>query len=82
VLGTDIEDGTLTVDLSAEFESVSGEPRIQAVAQLVFTAMRVPGSVDGVLFTVDGEQITVPDADGADIDGPAVRGDYSTLVPR
>lgn len=81
VLSTELDDGILTVDLSAEFESVSGEPRIQAVAQLVFTAMRIPGPVDGVLFTVEGEQTSVPDADGADIDGPAVREDYSDLVP-
>ena len=81
ILGTKIEDGILTVDLSSEFGSVSGEPRIQAVAQLVYTAMRVPGPVDGVLFTVDGELIAVPDADGSDIDGPADREDYSALVP-
>ena len=36
--------------------------------QLVFTAMRIPGPVNGVLFTVNGEQTSVPDADGADID--------------
>jgi spore germination protein GerM len=81
VLSTELDDGVLTIDLSADFESVSGEPRIQAVAQLVFTAIRMPGPVDGVLFTVEGEQTTVPDADGADIDGPAVRDDYSDLVP-
>lgn len=81
ILGTELDDGILTVDLSSEFGSVSGEPRIQAVAQLVFTAIRVPGPVEGVLFSVDGELTAVPDADGSDIDGPADREDYSALVP-
>lgn len=81
ILGTELDDGILTVDLSSEFGSVSGEPRIQAVAQLVFTSMRVPGPVEGVLFSVDGELTAVPDADGSDIDGPADREDYSALVP-
>ena len=81
VLGTQLDDGILTVDLSDEFASVSGEIRIQAVAQMVYTATRSGGPVDGVLFTVEGEPDPVPDADGADIEGPASRPDYSGLAP-
>ena len=81
IVDTELDDGILTVHLSSEFGTVSGEPRIQAVAQLVYTAMPDAGPVDGVLFTVDGELIAVPDTDGSDIDGPADRDDYSALLP-
>ncbi len=38
VLSAKVSDGLATIDLSSEIENVSGEPLIQAVAQLVFTA--------------------------------------------
>ena len=80
VLGTSLDDGVLTIDLSAEFATVSGDILIQAVGQLVFTATDRPG-VDGVLFTVEGEATTVPDADSSELTSPATRSDYAGLLP-
>lgn len=81
ILDTSLDDGVLTVDLSEEFEDVSGDLLIQALAQLVFTATASAGVTGGVLFTVEGEERTFPDADGSEITGPALRADYAALVP-
>lgn len=78
VLSATIDDGVVTIDLSEEFRNVSGEPRIQAVAQIVFTATDL-SAVDSVLFSVEGEDELVPDDAGSDIDGPATRADYVEL---
>lgn len=79
VLGVTLEDGTLTVDLSEEFQTVSGEPLILAVAQIVFTASAMP-AVEDVAFRIEGEPITVPDAEGTELDRPARRSDYVSLL--
>lgn len=80
VLGTSLDDGILTIDLSEEFATVSGDILIQAVGQLVFTATERPG-VDGVLFTIEGEPTTVPDAESSELTTPATRSDYAALLP-
>jgi spore germination protein GerM len=80
VLNTDLRDGVLTVDLSENFATVSGDILIQAVAQIVYTATDLVG-VDGVLVSVDGEPTTLPDDESSEITGPATRADYSALLP-
>jgi spore germination protein GerM len=81
ILGTDLDEGVLTVDLSEEFEDVSSELLIQAVGQLVFTATAAAGVSDGVLFSVEGEARSFPDGDGSEVTGVARRSDYATLLP-
>jgi spore germination protein GerM len=81
ILGTEVDDGVLTIDLSEEFEEVSADLLIQAVGQLVYTAMASSGVSEGVVFTVEGEARTFPDAEGSEITGPAGLSDYSALLP-
>ena len=79
ILDTALDDGVLTIDLSNEFSDVSGAPRTQAVAQLVHRHPTAP--IDRVWFSVEGEHIPAPDADGVDVEGPVDRSDYSSLLP-
>lgn len=76
---SEIEDGTLTVDLSEEFLSIEGERFIAAVAQVVYTATGLSG-VDAVAFRVEGESSDVPNEDGAQQSQPVSRLDYDSLV--
>lgn len=78
VLSTELADGTLTVDLSEEFSTISGDSQILAVAQIVFTATDLPG-VTRVAFFVEGEPRTVTDASGAEQDGPVTAADYGEI---
>lgn len=78
VLGAETVDGTLTVDLSEEFSTVSGDAQILAVAQIVLTATDLAG-VQRVAFAVEGEPRTVTDATGAEQDGPVTAADYSEI---
>lgn len=52
------EDGTLSLDLSGDFDNVVGPNRQQAIAQIVMTATEFP-EVDRVRFSVDGKPVQV-----------------------
>jgi len=81
LLGLTIADGIATVDLTSEFESGGGSASMQArLAQVVYTLTQFP-SVDGVLFSLDGEPIDVLGGEGVIIDHPLARGDYTDLLP-
>lgn len=67
VLGTRLEGGTLTVDLSRRFGRVVGPARQAAVAQIVLTLTELPG-VERVRFEVAGDPVTVPTPDQGDAD--------------
>jgi spore germination protein GerM len=73
------DDELLTVDLSEEFNSVTGERFIRAVAQIVFTATDLSG-IDLVAFRVDGEPIEVGDGTGAAQSDPVSANDYQNLL--
>lgn len=77
LLGLEI-DGTIAhVDLTSEFESGGGTASMQArLAQVVYTLTQFP-TVKGVLFSLDGVQICVPDV----CDKPMTRRDYADLLP-
>ena len=55
--------GTLTVDLSAEFLSNAGDVLVDAVAQLIFTAAQLPGE-RRVRLLVEGEPQDWPTGSG------------------
>ena len=69
----------LTVDLSDQFTTITGERFIAAVAQIVFTATALD-DVDAVTFRVDGEPIPVSDEEGAAQDDPVTPLDYRSLL--
>ena len=74
----DLADGTLTVDLSGEFDNLVGPSRQQAIAQIVLTATEFP-SVERVRFRVDGTAVPVPTPTRGD--APTVSEcDYASLL--
>jgi hypothetical protein len=81
LLGLEIGDGIARADLSSEFESGGGSASMQArLAQVVYTLTQFP-TVEGVLFSLDGEPIDVLGGEGVVIDHPLTRRDYADLLP-
>jgi len=80
-LGTTIDQGTATVDLSGEFESGGGSFSMTArLAQVVYTLTQFP-TVDFVTFTLDGEPVEVFGGEGIVLDSPVGRKDFEDLTP-
>jgi hypothetical protein len=81
LLGLTIDDGIARADLTSEFESGGGTLSMQArLAQVVFTLTQFP-TVDGVVFSLDGEPIDVLGGEGIIIDHPLTRRDYADFLP-
>lgn len=75
------DDGVLVVDFNKELGNIENDLLRYAVAQIVFTATRVP-AVKGVVIKVDGQVRGVPleEATGtAEAGRPITRRDYPTL---
>jgi spore germination protein GerM len=73
-------DGVVTIDLSSEINEVAPQGVRRALAQIVYTATSVPG-VTAVLFQVDGEARSVPNAAGESTSAPLTREDYREFLP-
>lgn len=81
VLGLEVADGLVTVDLSGAFDDGGGSFGMFArLAQVVYTLTRFP-HVDEVAFEIEGELVTVFSAEGIELDGPLQRDDYYDLLP-
>jgi germination protein M len=81
LLGLTIDDGVANVDLTSEFESGGGSASMQMrLAQIVYTITQFP-TVEGVVFSLDGEPIEVLGGEGVIIDHPLTRRDYVDLLP-
>jgi hypothetical protein len=74
-----LEDGTLTLDLSEEFDNVVGPSRQQAIAQIVMTATEFP-EVERVRFRVDGDPMQVATPTRGDTSLVSAC-DYASLLP-
>ena len=81
VLSAPIEARIALVDVSKSFAFGPVDDRIRAYAQVVFTAVDVPG-VTGVLFSVTGHRQEVPAGDGSNQSAPLGRGSYPEYTPR
>lgn len=80
-LGTTIDQGVATIDLSGEFESGGGSFSMSArLAQVVYTLTQFP-TVDFVIFTLDGEPVDVFGGEGIVMDRPVGRKDFEDLTP-
>jgi len=69
---------TAVVDLSKAFVEVGGQEQILALAQVVLTATTVPG-ITSVRFSLEGQAVEVPRADGTLSAGPLTAADYAGL---
>lgn len=81
VLGVQIENKILTLDVSKVFAFGDVTDQIRAYAQVVFTAVET-GVVTGVQFAVDGRRLEVPAGDGSNQTTPLGRGAYQEYAPR
>lgn len=75
----ELQDGTLTLDLSEEFDNVVGPSRQLAIAQIVMTATEF-GNVERVRFRVDGDPIQVATPTRGDA-STVTACDYASLLP-
>jgi spore germination protein GerM len=81
VLGVQIENKILTIDVSKVFAFGDVPDQIRAYAQVVFTAVET-GSVTGVQFAVNGRRLEVPAGDGSNQTTPLGRAAYQVYAPR
>ena len=79
IVGAGLTDGTATVELASSFLTLPGTEQVLAIAQIVFTVTSVPGVVR-VDFTLDGQPLAVPRADGQPASGAVSRQDYASLL--
>ncbi len=81
LLGVVVDGGTATVDLSGEFDDGGGSFGMFArLAQVVYTVTR-SAEVDEVVFSIDGEMVTVFSAEGIELDEAQRRDDYYDMLP-
>lgn len=79
LLSLDLVGTTATVDLNAQFGSVSGTDEVDAVAQIVYTVTASP-YIQAVRFSIAGKPVDVPDASGSLSLAPRTRADYRALA--
>lgn len=82
LLGLTIGEGVATADLSGEYAAGGGSTSMFVrLAQLTYTLTQF-GTVDGVLFTLDGEPIEGAfSSEGIVVDRPMTREDFADLLP-
>lgn len=81
LLGVDgPHEGVVTVNLSDDLRSISGQGQRLALAQVVYTVTAAPG-VRGVLFAFEGDLSEVPNGEGQLTAEPLERSDFATFDP-
>lgn len=80
-LGTAIEEGVATVNLSGSFEAGGGSLAMRMrLAQVVYTLTQFP-TITGVVFALDGTPIDVFGGEGIVLDEPQTRATFEDLTP-
>jgi spore germination protein GerM len=74
--------GVLTIDLDSRvFEEIDGRTnQRQAIAQIVFSFLTNLDGIGQVVFTVDGEPLTVPNGNGVNTNEPVALDDYVSML--
>jgi len=81
-VGVGVENGIVTVDLPAAFESGGGSAMMMSrLAQVVFTATQFP-EFDAMQFSIDGQIVDVITSEGIMVDGPQTRTAYLDQLPQ
>jgi len=60
----------VTVNLSSGFGQITGSATEEAVGQVVTTVATENGAATGVIFEIEGQRISVPVANGSQVQGP------------
>lgn len=76
---SNISGSTADLDFSSELASVSGHEQLLAFAQIVETAVSIPG-ITFVRVSVAGQVVNAPEPDGTLAQGPVTGSDYSSLL--
>ncbi len=80
-LGTAIEEGIATVNLSGTFEEGGGSLAMRLrLAQVVYTLTQFP-TITGVVFALDGTPIDVFGGEGIVLDEPQTRAAFEDVTP-
>lgn len=83
LLGQELADGTLTIDLNEPFYTRQGEAAVSAFAQVVLTVTDLPTPrIDRVRFQREGDAIQVFTAGTGVTQDIVTRADYASRVPR
>ena len=81
LLGLSITNGVATIDLSREYETGGGSASMFGrLSQVVYTLTQF-STVDGVLFKLDGQPVTIFGGEGLILDHPVGRADYHDQLP-
>ena len=85
LLDARISGDTVTLNFSEELAGVEANGLVFAIAQIVYTAAGIttdrPDGTYEVAIQIDGEDITVPDDEGVELNRPVRPSDYPTLRP-
>lgn len=76
VLSATTQAGIVTVNMNAAFGAITGTNIELAVAQIVATVCAENGPTTGVLFEIDGQRISVPIANGSQVNSPVYLFDF------
>jgi germination protein M len=80
-LGVEVNEGTATVDLSAEYGQGGGSASMFGrLAQVVYTLTRLP-DVTEVEFAIEGEPVALFSAEGIELEGAQARDDFYDWLP-
>lgn len=81
VVDHDVRDSVAYVELDASFGDLPGSEQILFLGQVTLSIVG-NNLAESVLYTIGGEPIAVPDADGTPISTPTERKNYVDLITR
>jgi hypothetical protein len=81
VVDHDVRDAIAYVELADSFGDIPGSEQILFLGQVTLTIVG-NNLAESVLYTINGDALAVPGADGAPISEPTVRANYVDLITR
>ena len=81
VLSTTTQGNIVTVNMNAAFGAITGTSIELAVGQIVATVASENGFDTGVLFEIDGQRVSVPIANGSQVNDPVYIVEFLTVAP-
>lgn len=79
LLGVDLDDGVLSVDLNAAFEQGGGSAAMFGRLNQLYFTLTQPSDVDAVRLAIEGKPVTVFSAEGLLLDDPWLRSQHASL---